>query len=598
MPGTTNLATLSNTASSVVPTDLLHLSQSGIDKKLPLSVLYASIVAAYPLSQAAWSVTTAAFTQPAVGSNVSIPVVNSQWMAVGQSIYVSGGGNYQVMSLPSSTTVLAKNLGTTGSATAGTTVSNGAGVAASGLPGPVGATGSSSLTTVTASFTMPAIGASVTVPVGTSTWMSLNQPVYVGSAGFFTVGAIYSGVSIALTNAGVTGNAAPGTVIATGQNLTAAGAQGAPGAAGPAGGVSGGTLTGALNAAPPDTLASAPTVSIGAAASNIVTITGTTPITAFDAIAAGAERETVFAGVLLLTNSTAMQLPGGANITTAAGDIARWRSLGSGMWVMTSYTRSNGQALVVAPSGRNFVINGLMRQVQRGTSFSLTTTPTYTLDRWAAFVAAGTAAATLSQVSAGLTGYAYAAKLQRTAGSNNSYAIVAVQALESSDSIPLAGKTVTISGRIKVGANYSGSNAYLSLITGTGIDQPVSGIYSGSWAGWAQSALTLTGLSTTWQQFSQVVAIPAGTTQIGLGTWFIPTGTAGADDSLYFNDVRIDVGSIPGTSDAPSIAAETATCRRYTQVYATAQNASDLAYQMRATPTQSGSGPYVYSAEL
>jgi len=50
------------------------------------------------------------------------------------------------------------------------------------------------------------------------------------------------------------------------------------------------TLTNALNTAPPVSLASASSVAIGAAASNNLTITGTTTITAFDTIAAGATR--------------------------------------------------------------------------------------------------------------------------------------------------------------------------------------------------------------------------------------------------------------------------------------------------------------------
>lgn len=148
---------------------------------------------------------------------------------------------------------------------------------------------------------------------------------------------------------GATGPTGPaGPTGATG----ATGPAGPTGPTGPAGGVAGGTLTGALNAATPVTIASASTVAIGAAASNIVNVTGTTTITAFDTIAAGAEREVAFAGILTLThNATSLILPGAANITTAAGDVAVFRSLGSGNWQCVSYQRASGAALVSSGSG-------------------------------------------------------------------------------------------------------------------------------------------------------------------------------------------------------------------------------------------------------
>jgi hypothetical protein len=542
-------------ATTINANDVIYIAQDNTEKKLTFSAMASAVAAAFPPGQGAYTTTTADFVQPIALANVTVQVVTTAWMAATEPVLIPGGGYYRVVSITDPTHVVLQNLGITGNAAPTTTVSSGARVVAAGEKGPSGA---------------GTPGDAATIAIGTITTLA-------------------PGASATVTNSGTSHAAVLNFGIPQG-------------AVGATGGIAGGTLTGALNANAPVTLASAATVAIGSAASNIVNISGTTAITAFDTIAAGAVRELTFAGALVLTyNATSLVLPGAANITTAAGDVAVFRSLGGGNWKCVSYTRISGQPLVASSAssgGRNFVINGLMRTAQRGTSFALTNTPTYTLDRWSAFVAAGSADANLSRIASGLTGFSYAAKLQRTSGSNNTNSIAIVQALESVDSIPLAGQTVTISGRFKIGANYSGVNAYLSLVTGTGNDQAANGIYSGSWSGWAQSALTLSGLTTSWQQFSQVVTIPVGTTQIGLGVWFIPSGTAGADDSFYATDIRIDVGTNPGTSDAPSIAAETANCRRYTQVYATAQNTADLAYQMRTTPTQTGSGPYVYSAEL
>jgi len=91
------------------------------------------------------------------------------------------------------------------------------------------------------------------------------------------------------------------------------------------------------------TIASATTTDIGAATSNVIIISGTTTITGLGAVAAGARRSVRFSGILTLThNPVGLILPGGTNITTAAGDCAEFRSLGSGSWVCTSYSATSG----------------------------------------------------------------------------------------------------------------------------------------------------------------------------------------------------------------------------------------------------------------
>jgi hypothetical protein len=90
-------------------------------------------------------------------------------------------------------------------------------------------------------------------------------------------------------------------------------------------------------------LASASTTNIGAQASNNVRITGTTTITSFGTIASGVTRHLRFAAALTLThNATSLILPGGANITTAAGDTATAISLGSGNWIMANFMPASG----------------------------------------------------------------------------------------------------------------------------------------------------------------------------------------------------------------------------------------------------------------
>jgi hypothetical protein len=119
-------------------------------------------------------------------------------------------------------------------------------------------------------------------------------------------------------------------------------------------------------------IASAATVNIGAAAGNYLTVTGTTTITAFDTVQAGTERTLEFAGALTLThNATSLILPGAANIVTAAGDVAIFRSEGSGNWRCIHYTRASrapgGQILVFA----NY--NGATATLNKGFNISSVT---------------------------------------------------------------------------------------------------------------------------------------------------------------------------------------------------------------------------------
>jgi hypothetical protein len=76
---------------------------------------------------------------------------------------------------------------------------------------------------------------------------------------------------------------------------------------------------------------------------NFVDITGTTAITALGTETAGALVLVRFTGVLTLTyNATSLILPGSANITTAANDVAILMSLGSGNWQCVHYQRRAG----------------------------------------------------------------------------------------------------------------------------------------------------------------------------------------------------------------------------------------------------------------
>jgi hypothetical protein len=85
-------------------------------------------------------------------------------------------------------------------------------------------------------------------------------------------------------------------------------------------------------------IASASTTDLGAVGGLFHDITGSTTITGFGTVAAGIPKIIKFEGALTLThNATSLILPGGANITTADGDIGIFISEGSGNWRCVTY---------------------------------------------------------------------------------------------------------------------------------------------------------------------------------------------------------------------------------------------------------------------
>lgn len=97
-------------------------------------------------------------------------------------------------------------------------------------------------------------------------------------------------------------------------------------------------------------VASAGTINLDSATGNLVDVTGTTTITAIT-LADGRERTVRFTGILTLTNGASLVLPGGANITTAAGDYAIFRGYAAGVVRCAVYQKASGTAVVSSGGG-------------------------------------------------------------------------------------------------------------------------------------------------------------------------------------------------------------------------------------------------------
>lgn len=82
-----------------------------------------------------YTITTDTFEVPAVDANVTIDVAEGSWMGNDQIIYIQFAGYYQVQSVPSSTSVIVKNLGYDGNASPATEIPSGTTVSPGGIKG-------------------------------------------------------------------------------------------------------------------------------------------------------------------------------------------------------------------------------------------------------------------------------------------------------------------------------------------------------------------------------------------------------------------------------------------------------------------------------
>lgn len=84
----------------------------------------------------AFTQTTADFSVPLVGANVTVSLINSDWMTVGQVVVVAGPANFTVASKPTSTSAILTFLGYPNDVAPATNIATGASVSPAGLIGP------------------------------------------------------------------------------------------------------------------------------------------------------------------------------------------------------------------------------------------------------------------------------------------------------------------------------------------------------------------------------------------------------------------------------------------------------------------------------
>jgi len=176
-------------------------------------------------AQAGVTTTTANYTQPAINAVVNVAVGNSSLFVEGGYVRIDNGGDYLISSIPDSTHLTLENLGGTNSAPS-VVIGTGAIVVSTGKPGE---DGNSSVTTSTASFTVPNVGNTVNISVANSTIFNNDVIVHIATAGYYKITAKPDTTTITAQNLGYDDNAAPASIITSNKQIVVAGVKGQDG---------------------------------------------------------------------------------------------------------------------------------------------------------------------------------------------------------------------------------------------------------------------------------------------------------------------------------------------------------------------------------
>jgi len=216
-------------------------------------------------------------------------------------------------------------------------------------------------------------------------------------------------------------------------------------------------------------------------------------------------------------------------------------------------------------AGRNPFLNASFDIAQRGTSTSGTNGRLYTLDRWCAVSDGAGTGWTVTQEATNdttnLPNIRYCARVKRTTTGTST--IYFSQSIETANSIPFAGRTVTLSFYARKGSDFSasGSNLTVNFSSGTGIDQNALQSFTGA----TNLINTTATLTTTWQRFTYTVAVGATATELAFNPLYTPTGTTTTNDYFEITGIQLEIGSVATAfaRNGATIQGELAACQRY-----------------------------------
>ena len=219
--------------------------------------------------------------------------------------------------------------------------------------------------------------------------------------------------------------------------------------------------------------------------------------------------------------------------------------------------------------GGDFTVNPWQRNIAGLATANVITTAisntlTYFADRF--FAVGGASAEILMAKLADTTlpGFTSSLKYSRKASNADTAVVRFGQVLETANSVKCQGQPVTLSFWAKAGANFSAASAAvtIAIFSGTGTNQSAANMVAGSWTGQATVATATINLTSSWQRFTLTGTVAATANQLGIMASWTPVGTAGADDSITYQGIQLEIGSTASPFERRSAAIELALCQR------------------------------------
>jgi hypothetical protein len=246
---------------------------------------------------------------------------------------------------------------------------------------------------------------------------------------------------------------------------------------------------------------------------------------------------------------------------------------------------SGAQTNLQIQTSPNYLINGAFDFWQRGTSFTSTS---YGPDRWWLPISGGTT----SQETADLPpGFQYGVRYTTSGASQFGQFN---QPIETAQVIRLRGKTVTLSGYIKITGSYTGnwiSQALYSTSTDAYASQTT--LVPGSNKNVANSA------TTSWTRFSNTFVVPSDA--MGLRIENIPDSVQPSGVTIRMTGIQLEEGSVatPFRRNQANLDAEFQACQRYYyQIVRQNGSSSWAALPIGWTPTATSLEMYMHLPQL
>ena len=276
-----------------------------------------------------------------------------------------------------------------------------------------------------------------------------------------------------------------------------------------------------------------------------------------------------------LSSSRTYTFPNDSGTVITTGNLSSITSTGTLSSLTSGSYRQGTDYLSPYQGFRNKIINGSFEVWQRGTARTFMQAGQYLADRWTVrlYQQAAHQRTAVTPVAGMQTRYALRCSSSTTAEVAGGTRMWVNTMLESADSIPLRGKTMTFSFWVRFSSAtcssstatpYGNWDAYIDFCSST-TDAPMA--TTGADGGGGTVTLTNGSLPTTWTKYTGTYTIPSNANNVGIQFGFANTGSTASADTVWYEitQVQLEQGSVATPFEQRPIQQELALCQRYFQ---------------------------------